>query len=99
MIEDNIKKAIDYRKIIEITYNNMQIRIVEPYIIYISSTGKTLVDCYQLRGYSKSGVYTGWKAFELNKINSVSLTDESFYIRSEYNPNNRKRYVKILHKI
>jgi hypothetical protein len=67
-------------------------RLVEPYMVYSSSTGKRLFHCYQLQGYSKSGKNTGWKNPQINSFNQVIIRDERFTPRREYNPFNHKLF-------
>ncbi|MFX0099189.1 MAG: hypothetical protein ACFFCS_06370 [Candidatus Hodarchaeota archaeon] len=97
MIDTTLKQAIDEKKLIEVDYEGR--RIVEPYIIYLSNTGKYLIDCFQLEGSSKSGKSYGWKIFDINKLKILSILEDNFEIRREYNPLNRERYSKIIYKM
>jgi len=96
MIFEDLKSAIDKQLIINLEYGGE--RLVEPYIIYETSKGKRLVDCYQLNGYSSSGIKTGWKRFDISLIRNIQFTSNVFEIRSEYNPDNSGRYYRILYK-
>lgn len=71
-------------------------RLCHPHILYEGSTGKLLVDCYQVGGYSSSGSVPGWKPFELRLVSSLELRGETFDPAPGYNPANRSRYVRIV---
>lgn len=45
--ENKIINAIKSKQKVELNYKGEGNRVVCPHAIYISSTGKTLVDCYQ----------------------------------------------------
>jgi hypothetical protein len=67
-------------------------RIVEPYMVYTSSTGKRLFHCYQLEGYSESGRPAGWKNPEAESFLFAQIRDPKFAPRPEYNPFNLKMF-------
>jgi hypothetical protein len=96
-IQNQIIQAIHNQRVISIVYGGH--REVEPHIIYESSTGKIFLDAYQRGGYSESGHPNGWKPFNVIQITSVEVHDETFNIRDGYNPNNRKRYKRIIAKV
>lgn len=96
-LQDQIIQAIREHRVTSIMYGGH--REIEPHIMYESSTHKTLVDAYQRSGYSESGEPVDWKSLEVNKIASVRLHGEMFNVRSGYNPDNRKRYRRIIAKV
>jgi hypothetical protein len=51
---------------------------------------------YQIKGYSESGEPTGWKNPESETIVSVIPLLDSFEVRQEYNPLNRRMFVSVL---
>lgn len=63
-------------------------RLVQPYMVYTSATGKRLFHCYQLEGYSESGEPTGWKNPQVDSFIKAKIRDEIFVQRREYNPFN-----------
>jgi len=91
-----IKQAITNKKIIEFFYDGKQ-RIVEPYLIGTTTTGKQSLRAYQIGGHSNSGI-PSWKMFTIMKISSVKVTDNAFSKKSDYNPND-KGMIKILHRV
>ncbi len=70
-------------------------RIVEPYMVYHTSTGKYAYHCFQLSGYSFSGNTYEWKNPLVDSISSVKMLDESFEQRREYNPFNFKKFPRV----
>ncbi len=63
-------------------YDQPEIRVIEPHAIYTSEGGETIVDAYQIRGYSSSGrLPPFWRPFRLRKIGSVTILREPFTTR------------------
>jgi hypothetical protein len=63
-------------------------RIVEPYVVGNTSTGKQSLRAYQIGGSSSSPI-PSWRMFTLMKMTSVTLNDSTFSPRPEYNPNDK----------
>lgn len=63
-------------------------RIVEPYMVYCSSTGKRLLHYYQIGGYSAGGILRGWKNSEVGAFDSAQIVDQRYTPREDYNPFN-----------
>ncbi|MDW5549924.1 WYL domain-containing protein [Methanosarcina sp.] len=91
-----IKQAITNRNIIRFYYDDKQ-RIVEPYLIGNTSTGKQSLRAYQIGGYSNSKI-PAWKIFTVMNMYDVVLTDDSFSRRPDYNPNDRGM-MSILYRV
>ena len=89
--------AISERRSLSLSYGGN--RVVDPHIVYESSAGKILMDAYQTSGYSEGGESIGWKRGEVDQITSVQILDQTFSVRSDYNPSNRERYVRIICKV
>lgn len=71
-------------------------RIVEPYMLYHSSTGKRLFHCYQIGGYSAGGMLRGWKNPEVASFDSAQVVDQRFTPRAEYNPFNEEMFPDVV---
>ena len=85
-IKAQIINAIKSRRKVELNYKGEGYRLVCPHALYISSTGKTLVDSYQLSGYSTHAEQIpGWRPFDVSKIIEVRVLDETFEIAPGYN--------------
>jgi len=81
-----IEHGITYRRRIEIIYKP-RLRLVEPHVFGRSSSGHLLLRGYQLKGASASGEHEHWKLFRVDKITSISITEQTFDgPRPGYNP-------------
>jgi predicted DNA-binding transcriptional regulator YafY len=86
-IQRQIIEAIKSRRQVEINYKGEGFRMVCPHALYISSTGKTLVDSYQVSGYSNhSEQIPDWRPFDILKITELKVLDETFELAPGYNP-------------
>ena len=82
-----IIEAFENKKVVEFTYKN-DFRIVEPFVIGVTSTGKIALRAYQVGGNSSDSNTIGWKLFTLDKINNLTVKTDNFTgIREHYNPN------------
>ncbi len=71
-------------------------RIVEPYMVFVSSTGKRLFHCFQIGGYSAGGILRGWKNPEVGSYDSAQVVDQRFTPRDEYNPFNEEMFPRVI---
>ena len=99
MCQNEIISAIENLKVVRVFYNDGDERIVEPHILYKSSSGNTLLDAYQTSGYSESNEPVAWKIFNIEKIQSIESMKNIFTPRQDYNPDNQKRYMEIIAKV
>lgn len=83
-----IDKAIENKNVITFVYNGYY-RTAEPHHYGILNEKKQL-QAYQVKGGSKSGNPTGWKNFELDKIEKLFLSNATFKVRSDHCPSNSK---------
>lgn len=67
-------------------------RICQPYMVYETSTGRLMLEAFQLSGDSARAL-PSWKSLELRSIRVVQLREETFDPVSSWNPSNRERYV------
>jgi hypothetical protein len=82
-----ICNAISRRAVIQFYYDG-GIRTVEPHCHGISTAGNEVLRGYQTGGYSESGNPVGWKLFDVSKMYSLSVTNQTFtQNRPSYNPN------------
>jgi predicted DNA-binding transcriptional regulator YafY len=73
-VEATIRNALRSRSSLELSYegDRGRSRTVHPQILYFDRNDTLFVDCWQLRGPSRSGhPLPGWRAFELAKIRGV----------------------------
>jgi hypothetical protein len=71
-------------------------RIVEPYMVYCSTTGKRLLHFFQIGGYSSGGVLRGWKNAEVGAFDGAQIVDQRFRPRAEYNPFNERIFPEVV---
>lgn len=71
-------------------------RVCHPHVLYVGSSGRTLLDAVQVAGYSSSGELPQWRMFEVAGIEHVEVLDRRFRPAPDFNPGNRSRFVRIL---
>ena len=71
-------------------------RIMEPYVLFVSATGKRLFQCYQVGGYSAGGVLRGWKNLEVEAFDGAQIVDQRFTPRADYNPFNEQMFPEVV---
>ena len=95
-VQTQMTNVIKSRRKVELNYKGEGYRLVCPHALYISSTGKTLVDSYQLSGYSTHAEQIpGWRPFDISKITEIRVLDETFEIAPGYNPSS-ERYLNAI---
>lgn len=85
----NVKRlvgsAIRNRRRMLIRYDGKErSRVIEPHMLYYSRNGGMNLLAYQIRGYHSSkrkGSY--WRPFQLSKIDSIYVTEETFQARQK----------------
>ena len=82
-----ICSAIRSHNVIRFYYDGGS-RTAEPFCHGASKPGNDLLRAYQTGGHSESGNPVKWKLFRVDKMSSITITDESFSAnRPDYNPN------------
>ncbi len=71
-------------------------RIVEPYMVFVSSKGKRLFHLYQIGGYSAGGVLRGWKNPEITNFAGAEILEQRFTPRDDYNPFNEEMFPDVV---
>lgn len=96
-IEAVFRRAADAGRLVWLTEPNGRYRVVEPYAVYISGTGKRLLHLYQVGGYSAGAELRGWKNIEVSTFDSVQLLETRFAPREAYNPFNESVFPTLIH--
>jgi hypothetical protein len=78
-----LRAAIRERNVVEFRYHGTP-RVAHPHAIFIASTGTHCLDAVQVGGRSTSGSLPGWRRFDLNDIDVVTVRDESFEVDPEF---------------
>lgn len=84
------------RRLVWLTEPSGRYRIVEPYMVFRSSTGKRLFHLFQVGGYSSGGILRGWKNPEVAVFDSAEMLEESWTPRPDYNPFNREMFPEVI---
>ena len=95
-VEDTFVAAAKTLSLVWLTEPSGRYRIVEPYMVFVSSTGKRLFHCFQIGGYSAGGVLRGWKNPEVGSYDSAQVVDQRFTPRDEYNPFNEEMFPRVI---
>lgn len=98
-VELNFIKAAESRKLCELIDQNGNKRLVEPYMVYSSATGKRLFHCYQIYGHSESNHPSRWKNIQVDEFIQATIQDKAFIARKEYNPFNYEIFPKVYFSI
>lgn len=87
-MEELIIKAIKNKNILQFIYDD-KLRIVEPHVFGTSTkvNSSDLLRAYQVMGGSNSDNDLGWRLFSIDKIDDISLSENTFDVaRKYYNP-------------
>lgn len=83
-----LREAIETRQAISFWYSGY-LRVVEPYVLGLSSQGNPLLRGFQTEGYSLSGKGPGWRVYQVVKMEGLELYGEYFHEeRHDYDPDN-----------
>jgi hypothetical protein len=78
-----LRAAIRERNVVEFRYRGRP-RVAHPHAIFIASTGTHCLDAVQVGGRSSSGPLPGWRRFDLNGIDCVTIRAERFEVDPEF---------------
>jgi len=81
-----LREAIETEQAVTFYYNRTS-RVVEPYVLGLSSEGNPLLRGFQTDGESLSGKGPGWRVYQVVKIEGLELFGEYFSPeRFDYDP-------------
>ena len=83
-------------KLVWLTEPGGRYRVVEPYMVFRSSTAKRLFHMYQVGGYSAGGILREWKNPEVSVFDSAQIVDQRFTPRADYNPFNEAMFPEVI---
>jgi len=98
-VEARFIEAAQRRRLLWLTEPSGRYRIVEPYMLFRSSTGRRLFHLYQVGGYSAGSILRGWKNPESAAFNGAEVLDETWWPREEYNPFNREIFPEVFYAV
>lgn len=73
----SIGDAIRARRRLSFSYGG-HLRVVEPHIHGVETTGQVALSAYQVRGGSQTAEPVGWKHFRLDDVRRLTVLDETF---------------------
>lgn len=91
-VETDFVSAAQRRHLVELTDMAGSIRLVEPYMVFISGRGSRLFHCYQLKVYGRPGRQRGWRNPRVLRIAEVTEVPLPFTPRPRYNPFNERLF-------
>jgi predicted DNA-binding transcriptional regulator YafY len=86
MDRDTIMRALEERRVVQLTYDGGGMRTVQPHAILRKPDGTELLEAYQVKGFSESGLEHGWKNFDLARIDQLEMKSETFEPRRDFKP-------------
>lgn len=95
-VEEIFTIAAKAMSVVWLTEPSGRYRIVQPYMVFRSSTGKRLLHCFQIGGYSAGGVLRGWKNPEVDAFDGAQIIDQQFTPRDDYNPFNEEMFPEVV---
>ena len=88
-VADVLTFAIENRRVVTFTYDGHH-RVVEPFLLGVTTAGNPSLRGYQTGGTSKHGLVPGWHLFSLSKIESIAVTQCGVADERElYNPTDK----------
>lgn len=94
-----LHQAIRHKRVVKINYEGHE-RIVEPHLVgRKKGTANVALSAWQIRGFSESNTQPPWRNYTLDKIEKITVLDESFVgSRPGYNPND-STMSEIFHRL
>jgi hypothetical protein len=81
--------AVRAHLVVELKYqgrSGIATRIVQPHVVYRTSSGKVCMEGVQIAGATRSGPLPGWREFELMKVADVRVLDATFTPAPDFDP-------------
>lgn len=72
-----ICQAIREMRVLTFYYDG-HVRTVEPHVHGITTAGNEALRCYQIGGGSRSGTISDWRLMVVEKISSLTITQQKF---------------------
>ncbi len=92
-----LRKLISEKTIVSVVYDSGT-KIVEPYLVYETKGGKRLLHGWQRTGDWKTSPPPDWADLSLEKITSITPTEEKFkQPHPDYNPRSYRFHRVLFH--
>jgi hypothetical protein len=91
-IEAIVQGAILERRALSFTYegDSLPSRTGHPHALFLSATGETLVDVFQIAGFTSTGSLPCWRSFNVDKITSARRLDSTYEPAPGWDPDGPK---------
>jgi predicted DNA-binding transcriptional regulator YafY len=91
-IEAIVQGAILERRALSFTYegDGLPARIGHPHALFLSATGETLVDVFQVAGFTSTGALPAWRCFNVERIISARRLDSTYEPAPGWDPDGPK---------
>jgi hypothetical protein len=91
-IEAIVQAAILERRELSFTYegDGLPARTGHPHALFLSATGETLVDVFQIAGFTSTGALPCWRSFNVEKIISARRLDSTYELAPGWDPDGPK---------
>jgi WYL domain-containing protein len=83
MSDAALRRAIKGRNVIEFHYRGRP-RVAHPHALFVASTGTYCLDAVQVAGRSTSGPLPGWRRFDLESVEAVTIREDRFDIDPDF---------------
>jgi hypothetical protein len=98
-VEEVFIAAAKASTLVWLTEPSGRYRVVEPYMLFLSTTGKRLFHLYQVGGYSAGAILRGWKNPATSSFDSAQPLDQRFLPRTDYNPFNEEKFPTVIFSV
>jgi hypothetical protein len=91
-IEAIVQAAILERRVLSFTYegDNRPERTGHPHALFLGPSGETLVDIFQVAGYTSSGPLPAWRSFSVDKIVTARRLEGTYELAPGWDPDGPK---------
>lgn len=91
-IEATVQAAILERRALLFTYegDGLPERIGHPHALFLSAAGDTMVDVFQITGFTSYGALPAWRSFNVEKITSARRLDSTYETAPGWDPDGSK---------
>jgi hypothetical protein len=96
-VERTFMQAAESGRLVRLSEEDGQTRLVEPYMVYLTSAGRRLLHMYQLEGYSAHGHPRDWKNAEPSRFIGAVVESQPYSPRPDYNPFNEKQFPFVVY--
>lgn len=98
-VETAFVRAARAHRLLWLTEPSGRYRVVEPYMLYHSPTGRRLFHVFQVGGYSAGSIIKGWRNPDVRAFDGAQILDETWEPRPDYNPFNQWMFPDVVYAV